>query len=118
MEDNSKKLELNRNGNRRGMHSNSRKNLRPNANPNGRPTKEFTITARQREMLPEICPYDPQGRTWRDALAEAQMRQALVKADAHRDLRERLEGRVPQPLVGEHTGTIILRVIYDDHKRG
>ena len=91
---------LNRNGDRRGVHPNSLANLKPNGNLHGRPKRELSITNIQREMLNEVCPFDPKGRTWLIALAEAGMRLALVKPDAMRELRDRLEGKVMQPIGG------------------
>lgn len=95
---------LNGHGNKRGMHPNSRKNLAnghapwqkgESGNPNG-----LTITARQKEKMSEVCPFDPLGREWREALAEAGMRMALTIPIALSHLQDRQEGKVAQPLTG------------------
>jgi hypothetical protein len=94
--------QVNRNGNKRGMHPNSRKNLKPrwkpgeSGNPNG-----LSITARQKLMMAEVCPFDNKNRTWLDALAEAGMRLALVQASAMANLQDRHEGKVVQPIEAE-----------------
>ncbi|KKN17525.1 hypothetical protein LCGC14_0965100 [marine sediment metagenome] len=90
------KNQLNRNGNRRGMHPNSIANLKPipwvtgeSGNPKGQ-----SITARQNEMYDEVCSFDGKDRTWREALAEGGMRQALTIPVALSNLQDRQEGKV------------------------
>ena len=102
------KSELNRNGDRRGMHPNSRKNLKPGK---GRPRNEFSITSKQREMLPLPCPYCP-GKTWLEWLADRGMALACENATYYRELLDRLEGKVMQP-IGGNGEPITLRVIYE-----
>ena len=86
------------------------------SNPKGRPPNPLCITSRQKEKMLEICPFDPQGRTWIEALSEGGMRQALLMPTALNNLQDRHEGKVTQPvgLVGE----IVLRVIDDDRDKG
>jgi len=102
---------LNKNGDRRGLHPNSRKNLKPNGNPGGRPKKDICITSRQKEMLSEKCPFDSQGRTWRDSLAEAGMRMALLKPEAMRDFMDRHWGKVSQPISGDEENPIFVQLL-------
>jgi hypothetical protein len=99
---------VNSKGNRRGMNGNSQKNLRPNKN--GRPKNAHCITDIQRKMLPQPCPYK-QGVTWAEYLAERGMAMASENATYYRELMDRLEGKVTQPIQGD--GTITLRVKYD-----
>jgi len=66
-------------------------------------------------MYPDVCPFDAKGRPWLDSLAEGGMRMALVKPEAMRDLLDRHEGKVTQPI--EPTGVITLKVVYDDSNR-
>ena len=88
--------------NGRTMHPNSLSNLKPvtwkpgqSGNPKGQ-----SITARQNAMYDDICPYDPLGRTWREALAEGGMRMALTIPVALNNLQDRQEGKVTQPFSG------------------
>ena len=106
---------------KRTIHPNSLKNLKPAKagevrNPNGRPKKDICIVSRQKEMLSEICPFDAQHRTWRDALAEAEMRLALSKPEAMRDLMDRLEGKITQPIapVGENGAIATFMLVMPD----
>lgn len=63
-------------------------------NPGGRP-KDPGITKGQIEMLDEICPYDTKGRTWRAFLIDKGLLQASASPKALEDLKDRLEGKVP-----------------------
>ena len=88
----------------REMHPNSLKNLEnrktwkkgESGNPNGQ-----SITSRQKEKMSEPCPFDGQGRTWLEALAEGGMRQSLTTTVALSNLQDRHEGKVTQPIGGE-----------------
>ncbi len=51
-------------------------------------------------MMGEVCPFDTQGRTWMETLAEGGMRQALTAPVALSNLQERHEGKITQPLEG------------------
>ena len=112
--------QLNKNGrgkdrNRRLMHANSLKNLEKSkqwkpgqsGNPKGQ-----SITHRQQEKYDETCPFDAQARTWREALAEGGMRQALTMPTALCNLQDRQEGKVTQPTTGE----LVLRWEEDDDR--
>ena len=105
--------------NGRSMHPNSLKNLQggrwkkgESGNPKGQ-----SITQRQQQMMPEVCPFDKQGRIWLDSLAEAGMRMALVQSFAMSNLLDRHEGKVTQPIGGEGGGEITIKVVYDNNDK-
>jgi len=91
---------LNRSGNRRGMSPESRKNLIINGNNHAK--KDFSITRIQRGMMGELCPYakDPTW-TWAYALAEAGMKDALTEERTRENLKDRIEGKITQPIGGD-----------------
>lgn len=93
----STKRELNRNGDKRGLHPHSLANLQPGK---GRPKNEASITATQRKMLPLSCPYAPD-KTWCEYLAERGMAMAAENATYYKELMDRLEGKVVQPIGGD-----------------
>lgn len=76
-------------------------------NPEGRP-KDPGITATQKGMLDEVCPYDTKGRTWRAWLAEKGLIQASERDSALEHLKERLEGKVTLPIGGDKDSPIYL----------
>jgi len=94
---------LNRSGNRRGMSLNSHKNIvkaQEVLRGNNHAKKDYSITRIQRGMLPLPCPY-AQGKTWAEWLAERGMALAAENAAYYRELLDRLEGKVTQPIGGE-----------------
>lgn len=101
----------------RGKHPNSLANLEKGkkfqkgqvANPNGRPRNEASITNIQREMLSEPCPY-ASGKTWAQWLARRGMELAGENAVYYRELLDRLEGKVTQPLEGQITTDVIFTI--------
>jgi len=96
------------------MHPNSLKNLskgvsyKPgqSGNPSG-----LSIVIRLRHKLQEPCPFDPQGRTWFDAISEAAMRQALTQPRAMETLLDRLEGKVSQPISGDSDNPLLIKLL-------
>jgi hypothetical protein len=62
-------------------------------NPHGRPKKEADILTYIRAKLDEVCEYDKQGRTWLEALADAELRYALEENAARIDLFNRIIGK-------------------------
>lgn len=106
----------------KGKHPNSLKNLKPQVkggparNPHGRPHNRLSLTVIAREKLEEVCPYDSQGRTWKEYLVDRWMAQALENPVYFRELIERLEGKVTQPV--EAGGVVTLRVVYDTGDKG
>lgn len=98
-----------------GRNPNSLKNLKPvqkgeHRNPNGRPSNELSITVKQRSMLPLPCPHAP-NMTWLEWLAERGMTLAGESAQYYRELMDRLEGKVTQPISGEGGGPVSLKII-------
>jgi len=116
-----KDKQLNSNGNRRGMSPNSRKNLDEGRKGNNHGKGDISITHIQRGMLGELCPYakDPTW-TWAYAIAEAEMRDAIDNQKSRDSIKDRLEGKVTQPIapVGEN-GAIatFMLVMPDGNKR-
>lgn len=106
--------QLNKHGNKRGMHPNSLKNLEKrvswkpghSGNPGG-----HSITQRQQQMMSEACPFDAQGRTWLESLAEGGMRQALTTPVALSNLQDRHEGKVTLPVSGEGGGPVLVKLL-------
>ena len=100
--------------NGRKMNPASLKNLRPNpawtkgvsGNPAG-----MSITQRQKMLLLEICPYDAEGKTWLEALAENGMRQALTIPAALSNLLDRHEGKITQPIGGDQDNPIFVELL-------
>jgi hypothetical protein len=81
-------------------------------NPAGRP-KDPGITAIQKKMLDEVCPYATEpGQTWREWLAVRGLTLASERDSALEHLKERLEGKVAVEAEGKLEVTY--RVIYDD----
>jgi len=78
-------------------------------NPNGKPHNEASITAKQREMLPLPCPYAP-GKTWLEWLADRGMALAGENAGYYRELMDRLEGKVTQPVEGRIIGDVVFNI--------
>ena len=109
--------QLNKKGDTRGLHPNSLKNLEKreswvkgeSGNPQGQ-----SITSKQKQMMPEVCPFDAKGRIWLDALAEGGMRMALTQSTALTSLQDRHEGKVTLPIGGEDGKPIELVVIVKD----
>jgi len=104
---------LNSNGNRRGMNQNSLKNLHPRLKGNNHANKEYSITRIQRDMLPQLCPY-AEGKTWAEWLAERGLALAGENAAYYRELLDRLEGKVSQPVEGEGKVEVTYKVVYVD----
>lgn len=102
---------------KKGKNPNSLKNLKPiekgeARNPNGRPSNRLCLTHIAREKLEQVCPYDSEGRTWKEYLVERWLASSLENVTYFRELIDRLEGKVVQTIGGE--GVVTLRVIYDD----
>lgn len=104
---------LNRNGNRRGMNPKSVSNLKPGK---GRPKRELSLTNCAREKLLEPCPY-AKDKTWLQYLVERWLGMAVENASYFRELMDRLEGKVVQPVGGEGGGPIEIIVKWDGNKR-
>lgn len=70
-------------------------------NPKGRPKKVISLTSEMKTQLEEVCPYDPKGRTWLQYLVDRWLARASDNATYFKELIERLEGKVVQPIGGE-----------------
>lgn len=100
--------QTNKSGNRRGLNPNSLANLRKgrpfkpgqSGNPKGRTPKAACITSLIREMLDQpMTKGKPE--TWRQAIAKSILIGAVTGNSALvKELMERLEGRVTQPIEG------------------
>jgi hypothetical protein len=67
-------------------------------NPSGRP-KSKTLSDAYRTKLEEPVPNDPEGRTWAELIAEAQVRDAVRgNVQAAREIADRTEGRARQAI--------------------
>src|SRR5271163_882596 len=67
-------------------------------NPSGRP-KCKTLSNAYRNKLEEAVPNDPEGRTWAELIAEAQVRDAVRgNVQAAREIADRTEGRARQSI--------------------
>jgi hypothetical protein len=74
-------------------------------NPSGRP-KSKTLSDAYRMKLEEPVPNDPEGRTWAELIAEAQIRDAVRgNVQAAREIADRTEGRARQAIEIEDTTT-------------
>lgn len=96
---------------KRGQNPNSLKNLKPfqngkSGNPNGRPPKDVSLTSLLKEEIDKVCPSDKQGRTWRQLLVLAWLTGAMKNPVLLKELLDRLEGKVAQPITGAGGGPI------------
>ena len=67
-------------------------------NPSGRP-KSKTLSNAYRNKLEEPVPNDPEGRTWAELIAEAQVRDAVRgNVQAAREIADRTEGKARQAI--------------------
>jgi hypothetical protein len=67
-------------------------------NPAGRP-KSKTLSDAYKNKLEELVPNDPEGRTWAELIAEAQVRDAVRgNVQAAREIADRTEGRARQAI--------------------
>src|SRR3984885_11025030 len=67
-------------------------------NPSGRP-KSKTLSDAYKSKLEELVPHDPEGRTWGEIVAEAQIRDAVRgNVQAAREIADRTEGRARQAI--------------------
>ena len=75
-------------------------------NPKGGPKKELSLTMKAREMIEK----DP---SILEGIVRAWLEQGKTgDRDARRDLLDRFEGKVTQPIVTD--GEIVIRVVYED----
>lgn len=102
---------LNNKGNKRGLHPNSLKNLENGRqkwhNPNGRPCKDVSLTSLLKEEIEKVPLGEKQGRTWRQLLVLAWLTGAMKNPVLLKELLERVEGKVTQPV--EASGTFEIK---------
>ena len=86
-------------------------------NPKGRPPKNISLTSELKEQLNQVCPHDPQRRTWLQYLVARWLGQAAENATYFRELIERLEGKVTQTIESEGgLATVNINVNSNDTK--
>lgn len=68
----------------------------------GRPRKMASLTSQLREDLMKPCPYAPD-KTWLQYLVERWLAMASENSMYFKELLERLEGKVAQPLIADLT---------------
>jgi hypothetical protein len=98
------------------MEANKWKKGEPSPNPNGRP-KKCPISEAYAHHVVGRLPDDirsrlrlPKGATWADAIALGQIRSALKgNSVAAKEIADRVEGRVTQPVGGEDGGPLEMR---------
>jgi hypothetical protein len=67
-------------------------------NPSGRP-KSKVLSDAYKNKLEELIPNDPEGRTWAELIAEAQVRDAVRgNVQAAREIADRTEGKPRQSI--------------------
>src|SRR5271168_4212991 len=76
----------------------SREKKGQSGNPGGRPRSK-TLSDAYRLKLEEPVPNDPEGRTWAELIAEAQVRDAVRgNVQAAREIADRTEGKARQAI--------------------
>ena len=84
-------------------------------NPNGRPPNDTCLTALLRKEIEKICLSDKQGRTWKELIVMATMKLAMEgNSAALREVWERSDGKIQQPVTGVAGGPVEIRVVYAD----
>jgi len=90
------------------MSLNSQKNIASALkalNGNNLAKKDYSITRIQRAMLPLPCLY-AKDKTWAEWLAERGMALAAENAAYYREIMDRLEGKVTQPIEAAIKGDV------------
>jgi len=82
--------------------ANLKKGWKPgqSGNPKGRPPNTKYISELAREKILTPCPYAPD-KTWGEYLVERWLGQAVENPTFFKELMDRLEGKVLQPVGGE-----------------
>lgn len=73
-------------------------------NPKGRPLKKDCLTSLLKEEIEKICPLDKntKKRTWKELIVIATMSLAIKgNATALKEVWERVDGKVSQPITGD-----------------
>ena len=98
-----------------GKHPNSLKNLKPQRSdepshgPKGRTKKEATFSDLAREKAAQVClRWDANGRTWAQYLVDKWFEHAVDNPIYFKELLDRTDGKVTQPIVGNVSGEITI----------
>ena len=94
---------------KRGRHPNSIANLKPfqkgrTLNPHGRPPKDVSLTSLLKQEIEKIPPGEKHNRNWRQLLVLAWLTGAMKNPVLFKELLDRLEGKVVQPVGGAAGG--------------
>ena len=104
------------------MHPNSLANIEGrqfkkghSGNPAGRPPKDLSLTSLLKVEIDKVPDFEAQKggkRTWRQLLVEMWLQESY-KGDRilFQSLLDRLEGRVPQAVIGEEGGPILIQLV-------
>ncbi len=82
-------------------------------NPNGPPKKETCLTSLLKEQINTIPPGEKQGRTWRQLLVLAWLTGSMKNPVLLKELLDRVDGKVLQPIGGGDGQAIPVRIIYE-----
>ena len=82
-------------------------------NNNGRPLKDISLTSLLKEQIDQVPPGEKQGRTWRQLLVLAWLTGAMKNPVLLKELLDRMEGKMPQPISGEGGKAIPVKVVYE-----
>jgi len=81
-----------------------------NANPNGRPKKDVSLISVLKEDIDKIPAGERQGRTWRQLLVLSWLTKAMKEWVYFKELLDRLDGKVIQPIGGEDGQPIEVKI--------
>ena len=99
----------------KGKNPNSLKNLKPykkgqSGHP-GRTPKDVSLTSLLKEQIDTVPAGEKQGRTWRQLLVLAWLTGAMKNPVLLKEVLDRLEGKVTQPIGGEGGQPIKIEVV-------
>ena len=102
----------------RGKNPNSLKNLKPfvkgtSGHP-GRTPKDYSLTSLLKEQIDTIPLGEKNGRTWRQLLVLAWLTGAMKQPVLMKEILDRLEGKVTQPIAGENGEPIKYEITVKD----
>ena len=108
----------------KGHHPNSLANLRPfqngnHANPKGRPVKDCSLTSLLKLELDKhpVVNGVKSDMTWRELLVQSWLRTSMKNPVLFKEILDRVEGKVMQPVAGEDGGAIPVRIEYVSDSR-
>jgi len=108
---------IEKHGNNKGGNPNWTKGV--SGNPNGRPKRIVSLTSEMKAQLGNVCPYDSEKRTWLQYLVERWLAHSIENATYFRELIERLEGKVTQPIGGDEEKPFrhVIQVVDNETKK-